>query len=80
MVGLLLTDFSRPVLVGNVLAWPLAWVAANAYLAAFADRIDLTAAPFLVSMGLTLLLAWAAVIGVVLKAATLRPAEVLRSA
>jgi putative ABC transport system permease protein len=80
VVGLLLTDFSRPVLVGNVIAWPLAWVAANAYLSSFADRIDLTVAPFLVSMGLTLLLAWAAVIGVVLKAATVHPASVLRRA
>jgi putative ABC transport system permease protein len=68
------------VLVGNVIAWPLAWVAANAYLSSFANRIDLTVAPFLVSMGLTLLLAWAAVIGVVLKAATVHPASVLRRA
>ncbi|HEV7691651.1 MAG TPA: ABC transporter permease [Hyphomonadaceae bacterium] len=80
VVGLLLTDFSKPVLIGNVIAWPLAWVAANAYLASFANRIDLTVAPFLVSMGLTLLLAWAAVIGVVLKAATVHPASVLRRA
>ena len=80
VVGLLLTDFSRPVLVGNIIAWPLAWVAANAYLSSFANRIDLTVAPFLVSMGLTLLLAWAAVIGVVLKAATVHPASVLRRA
>jgi putative ABC transport system permease protein len=80
VVSLLLTDFSRPVLIGNILAWPIAWVAANAYLSAFTNRIDLTVAPFLISMGLTLLLAWAAVIGVVLKAAMLRPAEVLRRA
>jgi putative ABC transport system permease protein len=80
VVGLLLTDFSKPVIVGNILAWPLAWVAANAYLAAFAYRIDLSVTPFLFSMGLTLVIAWAAVMGVVVKAALLRPAEVLRRA
>jgi putative ABC transport system permease protein len=79
VVSLLLTDFSKPVIVGNIIAWPLAWVASNAYLSAFAHRIDLTVTPFAISMAVTLLIAWAAVIGVVLKAATLRPAEVLRS-
>jgi putative ABC transport system permease protein len=77
---LLLTDFSIPVLIGNLLAWPLAYLAANAYLSAFALRIDLTPAPFLLSMAITLTIAWAAVIGVVLKAASARPAEVLRQA
>jgi putative ABC transport system permease protein len=80
VVKLLLTDFSIPVLIGNLLAWPLGYFAAQAYLAAFANRIDLTLAPFVISMAITLAIAWAAVIGVVLKAATLRPAEVLRRA
>jgi putative ABC transport system permease protein len=80
VVRLLLTDFSLPVLIGNLLAWPLGYLAAQAYLAAFANRIDLTPAPFLLSMAITLMIAWAAVIGVVLKAASVRPAEVLRHA
>jgi putative ABC transport system permease protein len=80
IVRLLLTDFSIPVLIGNVLAWPLAYVAAQAYLSAFAARIDLTPAPFAASLAITLLIAWAAVIGVVLKAATVHPASVLRRA
>jgi putative ABC transport system permease protein len=77
---LLLTDFSIPVLIGNLLAWPLAYLAAQAYLSAFAQRIELSPAPFLLSMAITLAIAWAAIIGVVLKAASLRPAEVLRHA
>ena len=77
---LLLTDFSIPVLIGNLLAWPLGYFAAQAYLSAFAYRIELTPAPFLLSMLVTLLIAWAAVIGVVLKIAGVRPAEVLRHA
>jgi putative ABC transport system permease protein len=80
VVRLLLTDFSIPVLIGNLLAWPLGYLAAQAYLASFANRIDLTPAPFALSLGITLLIAWAAIIGVVLKAASVRPAEVLRHA
>jgi putative ABC transport system permease protein len=77
---LLLADFSVPVLIGNLLAWPLGYVAAQSYLSAFAYRIELTPAPFLLSLLITLAIAWAAVIGVVLKAASVRPAEVLRHA
>ena len=80
VIRLLLTDFSIPVLIGNLLAWPLGYLAAQAYLSAFLHRIDLTPAPFLLSMAITLAIAWAAVISVVLKAASLRPAEVLRHA
>jgi putative ABC transport system permease protein len=80
VIRLLLTDFSVPVLIGNVLAWPLGYLAAQVYLSAFAERIELNAAPFLASMVITLLIAWIAVIGIVLKTATLRPAEVLRRA
>jgi putative ABC transport system permease protein len=80
VVKLLLTDFSVPVLIGNLAAWPLGYFAAQTYLAAFADRIDLSPAPFLLSMAITLAIAWAAIIGVVLKAASVRPAEVLRHA
>lgn len=80
VVRLLLTDFSIPVLVGNLLAWPLGYLAAQTYLSAFAYRINLTAVPFVLSLAITLLIAWAAIIGVVLKAARLRPADVLRHA
>jgi putative ABC transport system permease protein len=77
---LLLTDFSAPVLIGNLLAWPLSYLAAQTYLSGFAQRIELSPFPFLLSMAITLLIAWAAIIGVVLKTATLRPADELRRA
>ncbi len=80
VVRLLLTDFSVPVLIGNLLAWPVGYLAAQAYLAAFANRIALSPTPFFLSMAVTLVIAWAAVIGVVFKAASVRPAEVLRHA
>jgi putative ABC transport system permease protein len=80
VMRLLLVDFSRPALAANLAAWPLAWVVGQAYLSGFADRMALTPAPFLMSMVITLGIAAAAVIGVVLKTATVRPAEVLRHA
>jgi putative ABC transport system permease protein len=80
VVRLLLIDFSKPALIANLLAWPLGYFAAQTYLSAFAHRIELTPAPFLISMAITLAIAWAAVIGEVLKAASVRPAEVLRHA
>jgi putative ABC transport system permease protein len=80
VMRLLLTDFSIPVLIGNLLAWPVSWLAARTYLNGFSERIELTPAPFVLCLAVTLLIAWAAIIGVVLKAATLRPAEVLRHA
>ncbi|MGD2131960.1 MAG: ABC transporter permease, partial [Maricaulaceae bacterium] len=80
LIRLLLIDFSKPVLVANLLAWPLGYLAAQAYLQPFANRIELTPAPFLISMAITLAIAWAAVIGEVSKAASVRPAEVLRHA
>ena len=77
---LLLIDFSKPALVANLLAWPMGYLAAQTYLSSFAHRIELTLAPFALSMTITLAIAWAAVIGEVLKAASVRPAEVLRHA
>ena len=67
-------------LIANLAAWPLGYVAAATYLAAFAHRVELTPAPFALSMAITLAIAWAAVMGEVLKAASVRPADVLRHA
>jgi putative ABC transport system permease protein len=80
LVRLMLVDFSKPVLVANVMAWPLGYLAAQAFLQPFAERIALTAGPFAFSLALTLAIAWLAVLGEVLKAASVRPAEVLRKA
>ncbi len=77
---LLLIDFSKPALVANLAAWPLGYLAAETYLSAFAHRVTLTPAPFALSMAITLAIAWAAVAGEVLKAAAVRPADVLRQA
>jgi len=78
ILRLFLTDFSKPILIANVIAWPLAFIAGRAYLTIFVDRIPLNLTPFLLSLGLTLLIAWLAVATQVLGAARLKPAEILR--
>jgi putative ABC transport system permease protein len=40
-MGLLLWQFSRPVLVANLVAWPAAYFAMSRWLEGFARRIDL---------------------------------------
>ena len=77
---LLLVDLAKPVLIANLLAWPLAYFGAQIYLASFAHRVELTLSPFVLSLVITLVITCAAVIGEVWKAACIRPAEVLRNA
>lgn len=78
LVRMLLADFSRPVIVANVIAWPLAYVAAQQYLSVFIQRITLTPLPFVLSLGLVILIAWSAVGSQALRAARANPAVVLR--
>jgi len=47
IVRLLSKDFSRWVLVSNVIAWPIAWYAMDRWLQNFAYRIDILPWPFL---------------------------------
>jgi putative ABC transport system permease protein len=75
---MLLRDFSKPVIVANVIAWPLAYLAVNAYLSAFLHRITVTPLPFALSFAITLVIAWAAVGGQAMRAARVKPASVLR--
>lgn len=78
ILRLLLWDFSKPVVVANLIAWPLGFLAAQAYLSVFVHRIALTPVPFALSFVLTLMIAWAAVGGQVWRAARVKPANVLR--
>ena len=78
VLRLLLADFSRPVAIANLLAWPLGFLAMRGYLNMFSNQIDLSIAPFATSLAITLLIAWAAVVGQATRAARLNPATVLR--
>ncbi len=78
IVLMLSKDFTRLVLVAVVLSAPLAWVAANEWLQAFAFRIDLSPTLFLITGLALLLLAFFTVSQQALKAAWTNPVETLR--
>jgi putative ABC transport system permease protein len=79
IVTMLLAHFSKPVLAANLIVWPLAYLAAQKYLAIFIQRIPLSPLPFLLSLALALAIAWIAVAGQALRAARVSPATVLRA-
>lgn len=74
----LVVEFGKPVLIGNVAAWPLAYVLAQIYGGLFLERAPLTPWPYVGSLVLTLGIAWVGVGGQALRAARLQPARVLR--
>jgi putative ABC transport system permease protein len=78
MVLMLLAGFARPVIIGNLVAWPFAYAAAEAYLRVFLNPIELTAAPFVACLGATLAIAAFAIGRQTLSAASANPAAVLR--
>ena len=79
IAAMLLRDFSRPVVIANLIAWPIAFIAVQYYLSIFMLRVDLTPLPFLLSLGFVLAVAWAAIASQVLRAANVNPATVLRT-
>ena len=79
ILGLLLWDFSKPVVWANLLAWPLVLVAIDRYLSLFSERVAITPLPFAAALAATWLLACVAVGGCAWRAARLHPAEALRN-
>ncbi|HEX5049516.1 MAG TPA: FtsX-like permease family protein [Gammaproteobacteria bacterium] len=79
VLGLMLWDFSKLVILGNVIAWPFAWLAARTYLDLFVQRIDLSPAPFAFALAVSLAIAWLAVLTHALRAAQVQPALVLKT-
>jgi len=78
ILSMLLIEFSRPVVIASLCIWPVAYVAARAYLNLFAERVPLSSLPFVGSLVLALILAWIAVCGHAFRAARTRPAMVLQ--
>jgi putative ABC transport system permease protein len=78
ILGLLLTSFTRPVLIASVAAWPVAYGAAQAYLSLFIKRESLSVSPFLISLAVTAGVAVLAVGLQTLRAARANPANILR--
>lgn len=78
IVLMLTNDFSKLVLISNVIAWPMAYYAMNRWLENFAYRIDLTPLIFIGSSLIALCIAWVTVGGTAAKAASAKPVLALR--
>ncbi len=78
IVWLLTSNFSRLVLVSNLVAWPVAYFAMERWLENFAYRIDLTPLVFIGSGLIALCIAWVTVGGTAAKAANQKPVLALR--
>ncbi len=78
IVQLLIWQFSTPILIANLIAWPLAWYALSQWLEGFIDRIGLTPWPFVAAGLLVLAVAWATIIGHTLRVARGSPIKALR--
>jgi putative ABC transport system permease protein len=76
--ALLLKSASKPVIIGNLIACPLAFLAMRSYLTLFTYRVSLSLYPFALSLLITVAIAWVAVGGQAFRAARVRPARVLR--
>lgn len=78
IVRLLVWQFSRPVLVANLIAWPIAWWLMREWLNGFDQRIGLTPLPFLAAGSLALGIAVATVAGHAVRVARTSPVRALR--
>ncbi|MBB3475424.1 ABC transporter permease [Sphingomonas sp. BK345] len=78
IVCLLIAQFLRPVLLANLIAWPLAYVALRRWLAGFDDRIALSPAYFVAASGAAALVAMLTVLGQSVRASRAAPAWALR--
>ncbi|UYY57874.1 ABC transporter permease [Sphingomonas sp. S2-65] len=78
IVRLLAWQFSKPVVLANLLAWPVAWWAMRGWLNGFDLRIGLGPAPFLAAGLLALAVALATVAGQSIRVARTKPIHALR--
>ena len=78
IVKLLVWQFSRPVIVANVIAWPVAWWLMRDWLNGFDERIALGPTPFILAAAIALGIAIATVVGHALKVARANPIHALR--
>jgi putative ABC transport system permease protein len=78
IVRLLVWQFSRPVIIANIIAWPVAWWLMRDWLNGFDERIALTPIPFLIAAAIALGIAVATVVGHAVKVARANPIHALR--
>jgi putative ABC transport system permease protein len=78
IVRLLVWQFSRPVIIANIIAWPVAWWMMRDWLNGFDQRIPLTPIPFVLAGAIALGIAIATVVGHAVKVARANPIHALR--
>jgi putative ABC transport system permease protein len=78
IVRLLAWQFSKPVIIANVIAWPAAWLVMRDWLDSFDAHIDLGPQPFLFAGLLALAIAIGTIAGHALKVARANPIHALR--
>jgi putative ABC transport system permease protein len=78
IVRLLVWQFSKPVIVANLIAWPVAWWVMRGWLNGFDTRIALGPTPFLLAGALALAIAIATVAGHAFRVARSNPVHALR--
>jgi putative ABC transport system permease protein len=79
VVLLLLWQFSIPVLIANLIAWPLAWYYLHGWLQGFAYRVTLNPLYFVGVGFAALLIAWATIFAHALRVARANPVHALRT-
>ncbi|WP_420137666.1 ABC transporter permease [Sphingomonas sp.] len=78
IVRLLVWQFSQPVLIANLIAWPVAWWVMRDWLNGFDARIALSPLPFLFAGGLALAIAIATIVSHAVRVARANPILALR--
>jgi putative ABC transport system permease protein len=78
IVRLLAWQFSKPVIVANLIAWPVAWWVMRDWLNSFDSRMALGPTPFVLAGGLALLIAIGTIASHALKVARSNPINALR--
>ena len=78
IVRLLAWQFAKPVMLANLIAWPVAWWAMRDWLSGFDARIALGPLPFLIAGALALAIAIGTITGHALKVSRTNPIHALR--
>jgi putative ABC transport system permease protein len=78
IVKLLAWQFSKPVVLANLIAWPVAWWVMRDWLNSFDTRIDLGPGPFVLAGLIALAIATSTIAGHAIKVARTNPIHALR--
>lgn len=76
---LLTRDFMILVLVGNAIAWPIAWYAMTRWLDGFAYHTSVGLWPIMASLLLSIVVAFSTIAGHAFRAARINPATTIRT-